>query len=112
MRTRSRIGPVWSVLYVMIAVAGWLLWRTAGWERAMTLYAVQLLLNLAWTPLFFAADAYALAAIETVILLAAILGLIALARHRSRPAAWLLVPYACWVGFATYLSVSVWVLNR
>ncbi|WP_242494856.1 TspO/MBR family protein [Nocardioides zhouii] len=57
-------GPVWSVLYVMIGVAGWLLWRAGGWDRVMWLWVAQLLLNLAWTPLFFAADLYTIALVE------------------------------------------------
>jgi tryptophan-rich sensory protein len=54
-------GPVWTVLYVMIAVAAWWVWREVGWGRELTWWSVQLVLNLAWTPLFFAADRYALA---------------------------------------------------
>src|SRR5215212_9980606 len=46
-------GPVWTLLYAMIAVAGWLVWRRTGWTRALTVYAVQLALNAAWTPIFF-----------------------------------------------------------
>lgn len=104
-------GPVWSVLYVMIGVAGWLLWRARGWDPALTLWAVQLVLNLAWTPLFFAADRYTLALVDIVVLALLVLGLIALAWRRSRTAAWLLVPYAAWVCFATALNAAIVVLN-
>ncbi|PUA82425.1 TspO/MBR family protein [Nocardioides currus] len=104
-------GPVWSVLYVMIGVAGWLLWRTRGWDAALTLWAVQLVLNLAWTPLFFAASRYTLALVDIVALALMILGLIWLARSRSTTAAWLLVPYAAWVCFATALNAGIVILN-
>lgn len=104
-------GPVWTVLYVMIAVAGWLLWREHGWDLALTVWAAQLVLNLAWTPLFFAADLYALALIDIVALALLILGLVALAWRRSQVAAWLLVPYAAWVCFATALNAAIVALN-
>ena len=104
-------GPVWSVLYVMIGVAGWLLWRAGGWDRVMWLWTAQLLLNLAWTPLFFAADLYAVALVEIVVLAAAVALLIAWSWRRSRVAAWLLVPYLAWVCFATALNAGIVVLN-
>ncbi|WP_435741953.1 TspO/MBR family protein [Nocardioides sp. SYSU DS0663] len=105
-------GPVWTVLYGMIAIAGWLLWRQRGVDRAVVVWAVQLVLNAAWTPLFFAAGAYALALVEILALLASVVALIALAVPRSRAAALLLVPYAAWVAFATALNASIWWLNR
>ena len=60
-------GPVWSVLYLLIGVAGWLLWRAGGWDRVLWLWTVQLVLNLLWTPLFFAADLYTVALVEIVV---------------------------------------------
>ena len=104
-------GPVWSVLYLMIAVAGWLVWRERGWDRSLTLWAVQLVLNALWTPLFFAADLYVAALVDIVALLVAVAATIALFRRTSPPAAWLLVPYLAWVGFATALTVGIVVLN-
>jgi tryptophan-rich sensory protein len=104
-------GPVWSVLYLMIGVAGWLLWRAGGWDRVMWLWTVQLLLNLAWTPLFFAADLYTVALVEILVLAAAVALLIAWSWRRSRVAAWLLVPYLAWVCFATALNAGIVVLN-
>jgi len=105
-------GPVWTVLYVMIAVAGWLVWRQVTWDRALTVYAVQLVLNAAWTPLFFGSDRYGLALVEILLLLAAVVATIVLFWGRSRVAALLLVPYAAWVAFATALNAGIWVLNR
>lgn len=104
-------GPVWTVLYVMIAVAAWLVWREAGWNRALTLWSAQLVLNLAWTPLFFAAGWYAVALVDIVALLVLVGLTIAAAGRTSRPAAWLLVPYLAWVGYATALNAAIVVLN-
>lgn len=104
-------GPVWTVLYVMIAVAGWLAWRADAGPRALGLWVGQLLLNLAWTPLFFAADRYVLALVDIVVLLLAVLATIVVFRRPSPVAAWLLVPYAAWVAFATALNAAIVVLN-
>ena len=104
-------GPAWTVLYVMIGVAGWLLWRAGGWDRVMWLWVVQLVLNLLWTPLFFAADLYTLALVEIIVLAASIALLVVWSWHRSRVAAWLLVPYLAWVCFATALNAGIVVLN-
>ena len=104
-------GPVWTVLYVMIAVAGWWVWREVGWGRELTLWSGQLVLNLAWTPLFFAADRYALALADIALLLVAVAATIVLFRRTSPPAAWLLVPYLAWVAFATALNAAIVVLN-
>ena len=108
----SVFGPVWSVLYAMIALAGWLVWRQVGLDRSMVPYTVQLVLNAAWTPLFFAAGWYLLALVEILVLLAVIVGTFLAFRPRSKPAALLLVPYAAWTGFATCLNASIWWLNR
>ncbi len=104
-------GPTWSVLYLLIGVAGWLLWRAGGWDRVMSLWVVQLLLNLAWTPLFFAAGLYTVALVEIVALAAAVALLVVWSWRRSRTAAWLLVPYLAWVCFATALNAGIVVLN-
>jgi tryptophan-rich sensory protein len=104
-------GPVWTVLYLMIGCAGWLLWRAGGWSPALTAWVVQLVLNAAWTPLFFAADLLGWALVEVVVLLVSVGITIALAWRPSRRAAWLLVPYFAWVGFATALNAALWHLN-
>lgn len=104
-------GPVWSVLYLLIGVAGWLLWRDRGWDRALWLWAGQLVLNLAWTPLFFAADLYTVALVEILVLDAAVATLVVWAWRGTRTAAWLLLPYLVWVLFATALNAGIVVLN-
>ncbi|MBQ1080968.1 TspO/MBR family protein [Nocardiopsis sp. B62] len=107
-------GPVWTVLYAMIAVSGWLVWRQRGWQGARTelsLFAVQLLLNAAWSPLFFTAGLRGTALVDIVLLLAALAVTILLFARVSRWAAVLLVPYWAWVAFATALNFSIWSLN-
>ncbi len=106
-------GPVWTALYVMIAVAGWRLWRRGGpaSRRALTAWYVQLLLNLMWSFLFFGARMIGAALIEIVVLLAAIITTIALSWRVDQAAAWLLVPYLAWVSFATLLNAALWRLN-
>ena len=107
-------APVWTALYVMIAVAGWRVWRAYGLQRArlpMFVYAAQLVLNLAWSFLFFGLRSPGLALVDIVLLLAAIFANIALFRRIDAPAGWLLVPYAGWVCFATVLNFAIWRLN-
>lgn len=104
-------GPVWTVLYVMMAVAAWLVWREDGWNRALTLWTVQLILNLFWTPLFFAAELYVVALVEILALLVVLTATTLVFRRTSTTAAWLLVPYLAWVAFATALNAGIVVLN-
>jgi tryptophan-rich sensory protein len=105
-------GPVWTVLYATIAVSGWLVWRRAGLTApAHVVYAAQLALNMAWTPLFFAAGLPGVAFAEIVLLWLSIVATIALFARHSRAAAWLLVPYLGWVTFAAALDYAIWTLS-
>lgn len=105
-------GPVWTVLYLMIAVAGWLYWRQVGrLDAALLLYGAQLVLNAAWTPLFFGADAYGLALVDIVLLAVLVLITVLAFARRSRVAAWLLVPYLLWVLYAAALNAGIWSMN-
>lgn len=107
-------GPVWSTLYVFMAVAAWLVWRRAGFggaTAALTLFFVQLGLNLAWSGIFFALQAPVLALGELVILWAAILATAVLFVRHSRWAALLMVPYLLWVTFAGALNTAIVFLN-
>lgn len=107
-------GPVWTVLYLMIAVAGWRVWRwreRPGARLALGAWGVQLALNLGWSFLFFGARLIGAALVEIVVLLAAILATAALFWRIDRLAGWLLVPYLAWVGFATVLNAALWRLN-
>ncbi len=107
-------APVWTALYIMIAVAGWRVWRAHGLRgarAAMALFAVQLALNLAWSFLFFGYRMIGAALIEIVLLLMAILVTTVLFWKRDRLAGMLFVPYAGWVAFATILNFALWRLN-
>jgi tryptophan-rich sensory protein len=104
-------GPVWTVLYILIAIAGWRVWQRdrSGWP--MKLWSAQLALNFLWTPVFFAAHQPGLAFVVILLMLAAILAFIVNAWRLDRVAAWLFVPYAAWVAFASVLNGSIWMLN-
>ncbi|GGU38498.1 TspO/MBR family protein [Lentzea flava] len=104
-------GPVWTVLYGLIAVSGWLAWRHGARRGELTLFGVQLVLNAAWTPLFFGLRWYGIAFAEIVVLWLAIVALVVVFWWRSRAAALLLVPYLAWVSFAAALNVSIATLN-
>jgi tryptophan-rich sensory protein len=105
-------APVWTALYAMIAVAGWLIWSArARIDSALLLWGVQLALNGIWSWLFFGLENPGLAAVDIVVLLLAIVATIRAFAPVSRPAAALLLPYALWVGFATALNIAIWRLN-
>jgi len=104
-------APVWTLLYLLIAIAGWRIWQRDPRSTAMTAWFIQLGLNFVWSPVFFGAHRIGLALAIIVALLAAILSFIATAWPRDRVASWLFVPYAAWVTFATALNAAVWRLN-
>ena len=107
-------GPVWSVLYVLIGVAAWLVWRKHGFRLASTallLFGAQLLANALWTWLFFIWHLGAIALAE-IIVLWLLIGATVLAFWRlERLAAIMLLPYFAWVSFASALTLSLWRLN-
>lgn len=104
-------GPVWTVLYVMIAVAGWLVWRSAGISLALGFWVLQLVLNALWSQLFFAMHRPDLALIDIAALWLSILAFILAARTTSPAAALMMVPYWAWVTFAAVLNFRIWQLN-
>ncbi|GAB3112498.1 tryptophan-rich sensory protein [Streptomyces calidiresistens] len=106
-------GPVWTVLYGLIGVSAWLVWRRAGGSAraALVWWGVQLALNLAWTPLFFGAEEYGLALVDIVLLFGAIVVTMVLFARIHRMAAGLLVPYLLWVGYAGALNAAIWWAN-
>ena len=107
-------GPVWTGLYVMMAVAAWLVWREGAWKRQrgpLTLYLIQWLLNAIWTPLFFALHQPGWAFAEILILLVAILTTLFMFWRVRRTAALLLVPYVLWTVFASVLNFTIWRMN-
>lgn len=108
-------APVWSTLYVLMGVAGWLVWRApAGGPRtaALTAWGVQLALNALWSPLFFGLRRPALAAGEIVFLWAAIAAFALLAWRVSHVASLLFAPYLAWVSYAAALNFAIAWLNR
>ncbi len=104
-------GPAWSVLYVMIAIAGWRLWNRARSSAAMKLWWLQLVVNFLWSPVFFAAHRIDLALVVVLLMLLSILAFIAAAWRTDRIASLLFLPYAAWVAFAALLNAALWRLN-
>ena len=107
-------GPVWTLLYLTMAFSAWLVWRQAGFAGAklpLALFAIQLALNSLWSVLFFGLQNPGAAAVEIVLLWAAILATLLAFWKRSNLAGALLVPYLAWVGFAGALNVAIWLMN-
>jgi tryptophan-rich sensory protein len=104
-------APVWTTLYVMIGVAGWLVWRRAGAARPLRLWGWQLAANAMWMPAFFGLHNPPLALAVIVVLLVLIAVTMRSFAKLNRPAMWLMLPYLLWTGFATYLNTGFWWLN-
>jgi benzodiazapine receptor len=109
-------GPVWTVLYILMALALWRVWRT-GWSQpgvwlSVVLFLAQLALNVLWSAIFFGRHQLGWAVVEIAVLWVFLLAtLIAFFGHQAL-AGWLLVPYLAWVSFAGILNYTVWRLNR
>jgi tryptophan-rich sensory protein len=107
-------GPAWTVLYLLMAIAAWLVWReglTRQTAVALGLFTAQLVLNFAWSLIFFGQHRIGIALLEIAVLWLVILATV-VAFWRVRPAAGaLLVPYLGWVSFAAYLNAGIWRLN-
>ncbi len=104
-------GPAWTALYILIAIAGWRVWRRERGGLAMKLWWVQLALNFLWTPVFFSAHQIGLALAAILVLLAIILSFIVTSWRQDRVASLMFAPYAAWVAFASTLNGSILVLN-
>lgn len=105
-------APLWTLLYVMIAVAGWRVWRATGRTvMALHVWGAQLIVNGLWPFMFFGLHRIDIALADISVLLVLILGFIVTARRYSLLASWLFVPYAAWVGFATALNFAIWRLD-
>ena len=106
-------GPVWTVLYAMIGVAAWLVARRGdpAARPALRLWGLQLILNAAWTPIFFGLRAPGLALAEIAVMWVAIVGTTVAFFARRTAAGWLLLPYLAWVTFATALNFEIWRRN-
>lgn len=104
-------GPVWTVLYAMMGVSAWLVWKRGGWSPALTLFAIQLVLNLAWSFIFFGFHQMGLGFLEIVLLWLAIAATVLMFFQVAKVAAILLIPYLLWVSFAAALNFTIWRLN-
>ncbi len=108
-------GPVWTALYLLMGISVYLIWREGRERRevrfALIAFAIQLILNAIWSPLFFGARSPFLGLIDIILLWLAVLWTMALFFRISKSAGWLLVPYLLWVSFAAYLNFSIWLLN-
>lgn len=110
----SVFGPVWTLLYAMMAVAAWLVWRERGWRGArpaLLLYLVQLAVNALWSWLFFGWKLGALAIADILVLIVLVCATIVMFARIRRLAAVLLLPYLAWISFASALNFAVWRAN-
>jgi translocator protein len=108
-------GPVWSILYLLMAAAAWLVWRQRIHEDvrlALALFIAQLILNGLWSLIFFRQRRPGAALVEIIFLLAAVAMTARRFAEVSRPAFWLMTPYAAWVLYAAYLNLGIWRLNK
>jgi tryptophan-rich sensory protein len=108
-------GPVWTALYLMMAIAAWLVWLKRGFADAqlpLALFGLQLALNMAWSILFFGLRSPGLALADIVLLWLAIAATLVVFWRVCPTAGALLIPYLVWVSFAAVLNHSLWTLNR
>jgi translocator protein len=108
-------GPVWTVLYAFIGVAGWRIWRAAGTvgaaSAALGLWGTQLVVNAIWPGVFFGAGALGAGLAVILVLDVLVIATILAARRHDHLAGWLLVPYLAWILYATALNAALWVAN-
>jgi benzodiazapine receptor len=105
-------GPVWTLLYVMIAIAGWRAFTVDAVGPPITVWTIALVLNFAWSPVFFRLRRPLAALFVILTLLAMIIAFIALSWSQDELSALLFIPYAAWVAFATLLNAAICRLNR
>jgi translocator protein len=108
-------GPVWTLLYLLMGIAIFLVWRqdnnVPGVRRIMAVFGLQLVLNILWSVVFFGGKSPFWGLVVIILLWLAIAATIWQFSKVSSMAAWLLAPYLCWVSFATYLNAGVWRMN-
>ncbi len=109
-------APVWTALFALMGIAAFLVWNKRREEKgvkiALAIFIIQLALNVLWSFIFFGLHSPGAAFIEIIFLWLAILATITSFAKISKPAAWLLLPYIAWAGFAAYLNWSIYALNR
>ncbi len=104
-------GPVWAVLYLMIAIAGWLVWHAEGVGLARWLWPVQLALNGLWSPVMFGSHQIGWALVVIIAMWFTIAGFVWASWRPQRMAALLFLPYLVWVSYASALNVALWRMN-
>jgi translocator protein len=108
-------GPVWTLLYAGMGIAAWMVW-VQGTSRnvtpALSIFAIQLILNVAWSGLFFGLHSPGAGLLAIVALWCAIAATILSFRHAVTIAGWILVPYLAWVSFAMALNFEIWRMNK
>ncbi|MBR0801788.1 tryptophan-rich sensory protein [Bradyrhizobium jicamae] len=104
-------GPVWAVVYLLIAIAGWRTWMRESKSAALSLWVAQLAVNYSWTPVFFGLHATGYALSVILVLLCLILAFIVNHLREDPTSALLFLPYACWVVFASVLNAAIYWLN-
>ncbi len=110
------IGAVWTILFILTMIAAMLVWRDAPHQRVrfkitLLLFCANALLNVLWSYLFFVQNLLSSAVLEAAVLGASVIALVIFIRPFSKTAALLLLPYAAWVAFATYLSYVIFMMN-
>ena len=107
-------GPVWTVLYIMMGVAFALIWNqqdTAVRTQAMLLFGIQITLNFFWSLIFFRWQSPVWALVEILVMLVFIVLTVLAFQKLNKTAAYLMLPYLCWVSFASFLNFTIWKLN-
>ncbi len=104
-------GPVWTLLYILMGIAVWLVWKEQGFSTAVYLFMAQLALNALWSYLFFGANKPGLAFLEIILLWVLILLTMILFWRVRTAAGVLFIPYLLWVSFASVLNYSLWRMN-
>ncbi|WP_437186096.1 TspO/MBR family protein [Planctomicrobium sp. SH668] len=107
-------GPVWTTLYVFMAIAAWLVWRSRGLKGAsipLTLFVIQLILNIAWSWIFFRFHQPGWAFLELIVLWLAVAATAVVFYRNNKTAGILFLPYLAWSTFASVLNFTIWRLN-
>ena len=104
-------APVWSIVYLLVAIVGWRTWEATAIAMSMTLWWAQMALNFLWSPIFFTAHRPVVALAIILMLLVSIVAFIARQWSDDRTSAALFIPYAAWVGFASILNFEIVRLN-
>lgn len=111
---RWMFAPVWTILYLLMALSAWLVWRDSAWatsRSALLLFAIQLVLNVMWSVVFFGLRQVGFAFGEILLLWMMVIATAVSFLSISLLAAWLLIPYLGWIGFASYLNFRIWQMN-